>query len=131
MEAPGQATFGEGTGRIWLDNVQCTGTERELTNCAASSSGVNSCTHAQDAGVRCGKKLELCLHNLTMQFSSGCREGTVRLIDGTATHEGRVEFCLNSTWGTVCDNGFDRVDASIICRQLGFSSAGKSTCVTY
>ena len=48
-----QATFGEGTGRIWLDNVQCTGSERALMNCTASSNGVNSCTHAQDAGVRC------------------------------------------------------------------------------
>ena len=45
--------FGEGTGRIWLDNVQCTGNERTLINCTASSNGVNSCTHAQDAGVRC------------------------------------------------------------------------------
>ena len=48
-----QASFGEGTGRIWLDNVQCTGSERALINCTAESNGVNSCTHAQDAGVRC------------------------------------------------------------------------------
>ena len=47
------ASFGEGTGRIWLDNVQCTGNERRLRNCTASSSGINSCTHVQDAGVRC------------------------------------------------------------------------------
>ena len=46
-------SFGEGTGRIWLDNVECTGSERTLIDCTASSSGVNSCTHAQDAGVRC------------------------------------------------------------------------------
>lgn len=59
-----------------------------------------------------------------MQFSSGCREGSVRLFGGSSTREGRVEFCLNSMWGTVCDDGFDRVDASIVCRQLGFSSAG-------
>ena len=45
--------FGEGTGRIWLDNVECTGSERTLMDCTASSSGINSCTHAQDAGVRC------------------------------------------------------------------------------
>ena len=45
--------FGEGTGRIWLDNVQCTGNERALRNCTAISNGVNSCTHSQDAGVRC------------------------------------------------------------------------------
>ena len=52
-QAVSGAMLGEGTGRIWLDNVACTGSERELINCASSSSGVNSCTHAQDAGVRC------------------------------------------------------------------------------
>ena len=46
-------SFGEGTGRIWLDNIQCTGSERQLRNCISNSSGVNLCTHAQDAGVRC------------------------------------------------------------------------------
>ena len=48
-----QAGFGEGTGRIWLDNVQCTGSERQLINCRANPAGIHSCTHAQDAGVRC------------------------------------------------------------------------------
>ena len=45
--------FGEGTGKIWLGNVQCSGSERQLRNCEADSSGVNLCTHAQDVGVRC------------------------------------------------------------------------------
>ncbi len=52
-EALSRASFGEGAGRIWLDNVQCTGSERALMNCTASSNGVNFCTHADDAGVRC------------------------------------------------------------------------------
>jgi len=43
----------EGTGIIWLTDVQCTGNEKALMNCTANSSGVNSCTHAQDVGVRC------------------------------------------------------------------------------
>ena len=53
VTALSQASFGQGTGRIWLDNVQCTGSERALMNCTASPNGVNSCTHSQDAGVRC------------------------------------------------------------------------------
>ena len=53
MTALSGATFGQGTGRIWLDNVQCTGSERILMNCTASNNGVNNCTHTQDAGVRC------------------------------------------------------------------------------
>ena len=53
MEALTQAHFGEGTGRIWLDSVQCIGNETMLRECTAGSEGVSSCTHARDAGVRC------------------------------------------------------------------------------
>ena len=48
-----QASFGEGTGRIWLDNVTCTGSEQILINCTGNFSGETSCEHTQDAGVRC------------------------------------------------------------------------------
>ena len=56
--------FGEGTGRIWLDRVHCTGAEKELTNCASSSSGNNFCTHSQDAGVRCLPGIILTLYEM-------------------------------------------------------------------
>ena len=45
------AFYGQGIGPITLRSVGCTGREARLIDC--SSGSVYSCTHAQDAGVRC------------------------------------------------------------------------------
>ena len=55
---------------------------------------------------------------------SGCMQGDIRLVNGTSRYEGRIEFCNNNQWGTVCDDGFARTDAAVVCRQLGFDYAG-------
>ena len=49
----------------------------------------------------------------------------MRLLEGATRLEGRVEICDNGEWGTVCDNGWGKSDAVVVCRQLGFSVAGK------
>lgn len=42
-----------GTGRIFLDEVRCLGTELTLFSCPHSPIGVHNCVHSEDAGVRC------------------------------------------------------------------------------
>ncbi|TSK92864.1 Complement C1q-like protein 2 [Bagarius yarrelli] len=42
-----------GTGRIWLDDLQCTGTESTIFDCRHSGIGVNNCQHSEDAGMSC------------------------------------------------------------------------------
>lgn len=55
-----------------------------------------------------------------------CNHGDVRLVNGTLPNEGRVEVCITSIWGTVCDEtGWGKEDAEVICRQLGYTPNGK------
>ena len=37
---------------------------------------------------------------------------------------GRVEVCVNSTWGTICSDFWENEDASVVCKQIGYSEFG-------
>lgn len=47
------AFFGQGTGKIFLDNVECTVLETNIFDCPHSGVGVHNCDHSQDASVSC------------------------------------------------------------------------------
>uniref|UniRef100_A0A669QGP5 Soluble scavenger receptor cysteine-rich domain-containing protein SSC5D n=1 Tax=Phasianus colchicus TaxID=9054 RepID=A0A669QGP5_PHACC len=104
MSAPSGARFGQGSGHIWLDDVNCAGTEDALHHCRARPWGQNNCNHREDAGVVCSDS------EITAK---------VRLVNGPHRCAGRLEVFQNERWGTVCDNGWDMNDAIVVCRQLG------------
>ena len=54
MAFPG-GTFRQGTGKILLAHVECSGTEMSLGKCPISDT--SGCNHREDAGVRCSGKI--------------------------------------------------------------------------
>ena len=45
--------YHQGTGQIWLDNVNCAGGESSIRSCSHSGWGIRNCGHAKEAGVFC------------------------------------------------------------------------------
>ena len=56
LSAPHYAAFGQGTGPIWLDDVQCVGDEIAISECHHTGWEVHNCRHFHDAGVVCRPK---------------------------------------------------------------------------
>uniref|UniRef100_A0A674JZE8 Soluble scavenger receptor cysteine-rich domain-containing protein SSC5D n=1 Tax=Terrapene triunguis TaxID=2587831 RepID=A0A674JZE8_9SAUR len=105
LSAPGAAHFGPGSDHIWLDTVNCTGTEAALSQCRAKPWGDSNCTH-EDAAVCCSS------HGVSTDP-----------ISPTHRCAGRVKVLHNQQWETVCDDSWDITDAGVVCRQLGCGTA--------
>ena len=49
--------YGRGTGQIWLDNLQCTGSETYIFNCRHNGWAQHDCEHKEDVSIACYRPL--------------------------------------------------------------------------
>ena len=102
-------TYGPGSGRIWLDNVRCSGWESSFVSCHHNGWGNHSCQHSDDVSVSCVDN----------------SAEAVALVGGGNQRVGRLEVFHGNQWGTVCDNGFTDAAARVVCYSLGFGYVGR------
>ncbi|CAM5081825.1 unnamed protein product [Eretmochelys imbricata] len=99
INATASAHYGQGSGQIWLDDVNCSGNESNLWDCPSRGWGQHNCRHKEDAGVLCSE-----FTDLRLVSDSDCA--------------GRLEVFYNGTWGSVCSSQMSVVTPAIVCKQL-------------
>ena len=114
-----------------MDTVQCSSSNTKLLQCSSSPilQVSSSCGHDDDAGVGCEGRVATVIDSSkndlgNVLHTAPCTNGQLRLAGGSIPNEGRVEICMSNVWGTICDDSWGTPDATVVCRQLGYSTTG-------
>ncbi|KAL0969541.1 hypothetical protein UPYG_G00228650 [Umbra pygmaea] len=109
-----------------LHSVSCVGTEVHLAACPLEFNKGNAtefCNGGMPAVVSCVPGPQYIQNSGLKKKKKLQTTMTVRLKGGAKLGEGRVEVLRNNEWGTVCDDRWSLLSASVVCRELGFGSA--------
>ncbi|CAG2225442.1 unnamed protein product [Mytilus edulis] len=144
VTAYGNAAFGEGSGSIMLDDLNCNGYENDISQCSPRRWNHHNCGHSEDASVSCRNEVTTVsfLDRATTADVLGRHdvdattvEYEVTTADVLGTHghipvrltyggEGYLQIYYNGRWGYVCHNSSQSTyQFNSVCRNLGYSSA--------
>uniref|UniRef100_H9GVY0 Lysyl oxidase like 2 n=1 Tax=Anolis carolinensis TaxID=28377 RepID=H9GVY0_ANOCA len=129
--------FGQGEGRIWMDNVYCTGTETSLAQCKSNGWGVSDCRHTEDVGVLCSDKRLPGFKSYDNQNKNIHLEDTrLRAIlshyrKSIPVTEGFPEVKEGGVWKQICNVKWTQKNSRVFCGMLGFPSEKKYNLKVY
>ena len=72
--------------------------------------------------------VQVCSYNtiknllLKASIDMTCEHGTVHLVGGDAISRGRVEYCFEGDWYSVCANDWHQEETDVVCKSLGFNT---------
>ena len=129
-----QAQFGEGTGRIWLDNMRCAASHTHISQCTPLRWGRHNCEHDEDMGVCCKRKeaekpaeLPVRLGTLSGQPAPMMKCPDKFHPDGANSVQGVVEVKVNGVWGRISALYWTYNEAIVACGELGYPLAEQLT----
>ena len=128
-----RAKFGEGTGPIWIDDINCPSSASSILECNHNGWGVNNCRHREDAGVKCRrvepvKPAEMPVRISCPQYTQdgSCEPCPKKQhpSPGDCTPQvavqGIVEAYYSNEWRPVSLYGWNDASAQVVCGELGY-----------
>ncbi|KAG2496067.1 hypothetical protein HYH03_005986 [Edaphochlamys debaryana] len=122
--------FEVGTGPVFMEGLQCDGTEDKLYQCRMFGDSLRwrstamTCGHQYDVGVACRKPTKVFSNDTAFPET-----GTLRIANRPSDSNpygapSRLEMydASTSSWGSICTDGFTDADAQQACKEMGYLS---------
>ncbi|XP_055956274.1 scavenger receptor cysteine-rich type 1 protein M130 [Patella vulgata] len=118
----------EGNSRpVWIYGTDCSGSETKLKDCQLRNSDDDNstCRYSASAMAYCYNDTNSVQYSLV---GTGSNYGIVQVTRDASTNNTalmknrRVTVKQNGMWGGICFEGWDDVDATVFCKELGYEA---------